>query len=275
MSNVKDMSGCISEFDLGRALGRGRFGHVYLVREIKTKIVYAMKVMFKEQLLTAGIEWKTEADIHSAASTDDGQYILKLHRYFEDYARIYLILEHANNGNLFEYMCKHPNRDLAFAKRWARQLCIALAHCHENGIMHRDIKAENILLLEDPLHRTSDIRLADFGWASQADFSTVLCGTSDYVCPQKLTENAMYGAETDMWSFGVLLFEYLTGFLPFYHSVVTVTYANIESGIFDATRVKDADARDLIQQLLILDPEKRLTARSCLQHPFLAENVDS
>lgn len=179
-------------FDIGRPLGRGKFGNVYLAREKETKFVIALKVLFKKQIADQGIEHQVRREIEIQSHLRHPN-ILRMYGFFHDEARIYLILEYAPGktlnyfnyfihkfiilgGTLFNALKNQPNRrfDEAKSAKYIKALVSALSYLHEKSVIHRDIKPENILLGHD-----DQVKIADFGWSVHEPNSqrTTLCGT--------------------------------------------------------------------------------------------------
>lgn len=174
----------LSNFDIGRPLGRGKFGNVYLAREKDTKFVVALKVMFKKQIQVNNVEHQVRREIEIQSHLRHPN-ILRLYGYFHDDTRIYLILEYAPKGALYKELQSHPNKRLD-EKRTAGyilSLADALNYLHERNVIHRDIKPENLLL-----GHNGELKIADFGWSVHEPNSarTTLCGTVDYLPPESM-----------------------------------------------------------------------------------------
>lgn len=174
----------LSNFDIGRPLGRGKFGNVYLAREKDTKFVVALKVMFKLQIQSNNVEHQVRREIEIQSHLRHPN-ILRLYGYFHDATRIYLILEYAPKGALYKELQAHPNKRLD-EKRTAGyilSLADALNYLHERNVIHRDIKPENLLL-----GHNGELKIADFGWSVHEPNSarTTLCGTVDYLPPESM-----------------------------------------------------------------------------------------
>jgi serine/threonine protein kinase len=136
----------IDDFEIGKPLGRGKFGHVYLAREKKSKFIVALKVLYKKQLLKSNVEHqlRREIEIQSHLRHDN---ILRMYGFFWDEKKIYLILEYAPGGELYKDLKKQPNSRYAepIAADFIRQMCKALKYLHSKDVIHRDIKPENLL----------------------------------------------------------------------------------------------------------------------------------
>lgn len=178
----KELPWHLSNFDIGRPLGRGKFGNVYLAREKNTKFVVALKVMFKKQIKLNNVEHQVRREIEIQSHLRHPN-ILRLYGYFHDVDRIYLILEYAPKGALYKELKSQPDNRLEEKRTagYVLSLADALNYLHERNVIHRDIKPENLLL-----GHNGELKIADFGWSVHEPNSTrtTLCGTVDYLPPE-------------------------------------------------------------------------------------------
>ena len=192
----------LKDFEIGRPLGRGKFGDVYLARERKTKFIVAVKAIKKSQLLKAGVEHQLRREIEIQSHLRQ-KNILRMYGYFWDEKRIYIILEFAPGGELYKVLTSKGKFSEQTTSRYILDLSKALAYCHAKHVIHRDIKPENLLI-----GQRGDIKIADFGWSVHAPSSrrTTLCGTLDYL-PPEMVEGREHDETADVWSLGVLAYE--------------------------------------------------------------------
>ena len=155
----------LKHFDIGRRLGSGKFGNVYLARERRSGYIVAVKVLHKQQLLKAGVEHQLRREIEIQSNLRQ-KNILRLHAYFFDEKRIYLVLEYASRGELYKELQDEGRFTEEKAANYILQLSKALHYCHGKHIIHRDIKPENLLI---GYH--GEIKIADFGWSVHAPSS--------------------------------------------------------------------------------------------------------
>lgn len=256
----------LDHFDIGRPLGKGKFGNVYLAREKSSKYIVALKLMFKSQLTKAGVEHQLRREIEIQTHLRHPN-ILKLFGYFHDSSRVYLILEYAPNGELYKDLQKCKRFDDARAAKYIRQLSDALMYCHSKKVIHRDIKPENILL-----GLRGDCKIADFGWSVHAPSSRrqTMCGTLDYL-PPEMVEGKHHNEAVDLWSIGVLCYEFLVGNPPFEAEGHSETYRRIVKVDLKFPSHVSEGARDLISKLLRHDPQKRLPLAEVLKHPWIVQ----
>ncbi|XP_019849481.1 PREDICTED: aurora kinase C-like [Amphimedon queenslandica] len=258
----------LSDFDIGRPLGRGKFGNVYLAREKKTKFVVALKVLFKSQLQKASVEHQLRREIEIQAHLRHPN-ILRLYGYFYDDTRVYLILEYAPRGELYKILQKEGTFSERQSAIYIKQLADALRYCHSKKVIHRDIKPENLLV-----NFKGDLKIADFGWSVHAPSSrrTTLCGTLDYL-PPEMVEEKVHDEKVDLWSLGVLCYEFLVGKPPFETVNTQDTYRKIVNVDFKFPSYVSPGAKDLIIKLLKKNPSERLALDEVLKHSWIIENA--
>lgn len=268
--NDKQRTFTLSDFDIGKALGKGKFGNVYLAREKTSKFIIALKVLFKSQLQKANVEHQLRREIEIQSHLRHPN-ILRLYGYFHDEQRVYLILEYAPNGELFRALQAQPSKrfDELRAAAYIQQLADALHYCHSKKVIHRDIKPENLLL-----GAKGELKIADFGWSVHAPSSRrdTLCGTLDYL-PPEMVQGRPHDHKVDLWSLGVLCYEFLTGKPPFEAETYEETYARISRAQYSFPGHVSASAKDLITKLLQLNPNNRLSLEGVLDHPWIKESA--
>lgn len=258
----------LEDFEIGKPLGQGKFGNVYLAREKKHKYIVALKVLFKKQLMSARVEHQLRREIEIQTRLRH-PHILRLFGYFHDKERIFLILEFAGKGEIFKELSAVHRYDEKTAATYIRDVASALDYCHSKHVIHRDIKPENLLI--DIRGR---IKIGDFGWAvhAPANRRQTLCGTLDYL-PPEMVENHPHDHSVDIWALGVLCYEFLTGRPPFESNSQKETYRKICSLEMRFPSYVSEDARDLIRKLLVKDPKKRLSLAQVPQHPWIVKNA--
>jgi len=259
----------LADFDIGKPLGRGKFGSVYLAREKRSHFIVALKVLFKSQLMKSCVEHQLRREIEIQSHLKH-PHILRLYGYFYDSKRVFLILEYAPQGELYKKLTKEERFGQNKAATYIAQLSSALEYCHSKKVIHRDIKPENLLL-----GMKGELKISDFGWSVHAPSSrrTTLCGTLDYL-PPEMIEGKMHDEKVDLWSIGVLCYEFLVGKPPFETESHEETYKLISSVKYSFPSYVTEGARDLISKLLQKKPDERLPLPEVLKHPWILENAD-
>jgi serine/threonine protein kinase len=262
----------LEDFDIGRPLGKGKFGNVYLAREKASKYIVALKVLFKSQLQKAQVEHQLRREIEIQSHLRHPN-ILRLFGYFYDESRVYLILEYAPRGELYKSLQKQEHGRFAESQAalYISQMADALTYCHSKKVIHRDIKPENLLL-----DVGGNIKIADFGWSVHAPNSrrATMCGTLDYL-PPEMIEGSMHDEKVDLWSLGVLTYEFLVGKPPFEAESNNDTYRRITRVDLRFPSHLSTEAKDLISQLLRKEPSKRLSLEGVAAHPWIAKMAQS
>ncbi|KAF2275642.1 serine/threonine-protein kinase 12 [Westerdykella ornata] len=257
-------------FEIGKPLGKGKFGRVYLAKERSSGFVCALKVLHKSELQQGKVEKQVRREIEIQSHLAHPN-ILRLFGHFHDAKRIFLILEFAGKGELY----KHLRREQRFpewkAAQYIAQMAAALKYLHRKHVMHRDIKPENILV---GIH--GEIKISDFGWSVHAPNNrrNTMCGTLDYLPPEMLRgggKDNFYTEKVDLWSLGVLTYEFLVGEAPFEDSQV-MTQRKIVRGDYTVPSFVSSEAKDLIKKLLVLDPEKRISLEEVETHPWIIKH---
>jgi len=233
-------------FEIGKPLGKGKFGRVYLAREKSTGFVCALKVLHKSELQQGKVEKQVRREIEIQSNLAHPN-ILRMYGHFHDSKRIFLILEFAGQGELY----KHLRREQKFpewkAAQYIAQMAAALKYLHKKHVIHRDIKPENILV---GIH--GEIKISDFGWSVHAPNNRrqTMCGTLDYLPPEMLRgrDGNWYDEKVDLWSLGVLMYEFLVGEAPFEDTQV-MTQKRITRCDMSIPAFVSPEAKDLIKKV--------------------------
>eukprot|EP00043_Microstomoeca_roanoka_P027278 m.13995 g.13995 ORF g.13995 m.13995 type:complete len:748 (-) comp7482_c0_seq1:51-2294(-) len=260
-----------SHFDLLRVLGQGSFGKVFLVRKKTGKDankLYAMKVL-KKATLKVRDRFRTKAERDILASIRH-PFIVHMHYAFQTAGKLYLIMDFLRGGDLFTRLSNEvmfTEQDVQF---YLAELCLALEHVHSLGIIYRDLKPENILLDE-----SGHIALTDFGLCKEyteegKTFS--FCGTVEYMAPEVVNRKG-HDQSADWWSFGVLMYEMLTGELPFTSDNRKTTMQMILKARLSMPQFLSPEAQSLLRKLFKRVPTARLGYHGAVEikaHPFFA-----
>ena len=234
-------------FEIGKPLGKGKFGRVYLARERTTGFVCALKVLHKSEIQLGKVEKQVRREIEIQSHLRHPN-ILRMYGHFHDSKRVFLILEYAGKGELYKHLRKATKFPEWRAAQYVAQMTAALKCLHKKHIIHRDIKPENILV---GIH--GELKLSDFGWSIHAPNNrrNTMCGTLDYLPPEMLksgTQENFYSKAVDLWSLGVLTYEFLCGEAPF-EDDPRMTQRRIARCEMTVPAFVSAEARDLIKKV--------------------------
>lgn len=254
-----------SHFELLKVLGQGSFGKVFMARKIvgdDKGNIYAIKVLKKATLKVRDrVRTKMERDILTEV---EHPFIVKLHYAFQTEGKLYLVLGFLRGGDLFTRLAKEFMFTEDDVKLYIAELAMALDHLHRLGIIYRDLKPENVLLDVD-----GHIKLTDFGLSKESIFDTdkktfSFCGTVEYMAPEVINRTG-HGTASDWWSYGVLMFEMLTGSLPFQGSQRKETMSMILKAKLGMPQYLSQDAQLLLRSLFKRNPQNRLGFKNGLE----------
>ncbi|KAJ2361931.1 cAMP-dependent protein kinase catalytic subunit [Coemansia sp. RSA 2610] len=242
----------LDEFEVFRTVGTGSFGRVRLVRQRATGQYFAMKVLKKSHVVRAKqVEHvNSERRILAECSCPFIVYMLGT---CQDRQNLYFFMEYVVGGELFTYLRRYHRFPAPVAKFYAAEVLLALEYMHARSIIWRDTKPENILLDE-----RGHVKLTDMGFAKKVvDRTWTLCGTPDYLAPEVIQAKG-YGRSVDWWALGILIFEMIAGYPPFYDEDHYRLYEKILAGRIQWPPQFDPVARDLVSRLLTADLSRRL-----------------
>lgn len=247
-----------SQFVLLKVLGEGSFGKVFLVRKVvgaDAGTLYAMKVL-KKATLKVRDRHRTKMERNILVDVEH-PFIVKLHYAFQTEGKLYLILDFLRGGDLFSRLSKEVMFTEEDVKFYLAELALALNHLHGLGIIYRDLKPENVLLDSD-----GHIALTDFGLSKQPieeGKAYSFCGTVEYMAPEVVNRKGHTFA-ADWWSFGVLMYEMLTGSLPFQGPTRRDTMTQILKAKLGMPANLSTEAQSLLRALFKRNPANRLGA---------------
>nr|CAH7733888.1 unnamed protein product [Callosobruchus chinensis] len=252
-------------YDIERTIGKGNFAVVKLAKHRITKTEVAIKIIDKSQLDAGNLQKVyREVDIMKRL---DHPHIIKLYQVMETKNMIYLVSEYASQGEIFDYIARYGRmtEDQSRIKFW--QILSAVEYCHNRNIVHRDLKAENLLL-----DSNNSIKIADFGFSNYytpgGQLST-WCGSPPYAAPEVFEGKKYVGPEIDIWSLGVVLYVLVCGALPFDGCSLQALRDRVLSGRFRIPYFMSSDCESLIRKMLVLEPNKRYTVQQIKKHRWM------
>ncbi|KAM4714698.1 calcium/calmodulin-dependent protein kinase type II delta 1 chain isoform 2-T2 [Anableps anableps] len=262
------------EYQLYEELGKGAFSVVKRCMKISTGHEYAAKIINTKKL-SARDHQKLEREARICRLLKHAN-IVRLHDSISEEGFHYLVFDLVTGGELFEDIVAREYYSEADASHCIQQILEAVLHCHQMGVVHRDLKPENLLLASKL--KGAAVKLADFGLAievqgdQQAWFG--FAGTPGYLSPEVLRKDP-YGKPVDMWACGVILYILLVGYPPFWDEDQHRLYQQIKAGAYDFPSPEwdtvTAEAKDLINKMLTINPAKRVTAADALKHPWICQ----
>ncbi|SCW03174.1 LAFE_0G04588g1_1 [Lachancea fermentati] len=262
----------LHDFQILRTLGTGSFGRVHLVRSNHNGRFYAMKVLKKRTIVKLKQVEHTN-DERRMLSIVSHPFIIRMWGTFQDAEQVFMIMDYIEGGELFSLLRKSQRFPNPVAKFYAAEVCLALEYLHSKDIIYRDLKPENVLL-----DKNGHIKITDFGFAKFVpDVTYTLCGTPDYIAPEVVSTKP-YNKSVDWWSFGILIYEMLAGYTPFYDSNTMKTYENILNAPLQFPSFFHPDVKNLLSQLITRDLSKRLGnlqngSEDVKNHPWFSEVV--
>ena len=262
----------ISDFQILKELGAGSFGHVYLVSHKITKAQYAIKAIDKRDKSNQNEKPYFRREIEVMYKIHHPN-VVKLFGHFEDNNYCYFIMEYIEKGNIYN-LIPHDGKKKLNTKIVAsliKDVISAVYYLHHMKpiIIHRDIKPENVLLGEGLVSK-----LTDFGWSNymqEDEKRKTVCGTPIYLAPEIIKEEG-HDEKVDIWCIGVLLFELITGNVPFQGNDLESLKENILHLRIAWPKDINTDAKNLIKKILKLDPGSRISLEEMLQHPFISKH---
>ncbi|XP_030076604.1 serine/threonine-protein kinase SIK2 [Microcaecilia unicolor] len=256
-------------YDIERTLGKGNFAVVKLARHRITKTEVAIKIIDKSQLDAVNLE-KIYREVQIMKMLDH-PHIIKLYQVMETENMLYLVTEYAKNGEIFDYLANHGRLSEQEARRKFWQILSAVEYCHSRKIVHRDLKAENLLL-----DNHMNIKIADFGFGNFYKTGEPLatwCGSPPYAAPEVFEGHQYEGPQLDIWSMGVVLYVLVCGALPFDGPSLPILRQRVLEGRFRIPYFMSEECEHLIRRMLVLEPAKRLTIGQIKEHKWMLAEV--
>ncbi|XP_060730531.1 serine/threonine-protein kinase MARK2 isoform X9 [Tachysurus vachellii] len=243
----------VGNYRLLKTIGKGNFAKVKLAKHILTEKEVAVKIIDKTQLNSSSLQ-KLFREVRIMKLLNHPN-IVKLFEVIETEKTLYLVMEYASGGEVFDYLVAHGRMKEKEARAKFRQIVSAVQYCHQKCIVHRDLKAENLLLDAD-----MNIKIADFGFSNEFTVGNKLdtfCGSPPYAAPELFQGKKYDGPEVDVWSLGVILYTLVSGSLPFDGQNLKELRERVLRGKYRIPFYMSTDCENLLKKFLILNPTKR------------------
>ncbi|KAI8621330.1 kinase-like domain-containing protein [Chytriomyces sp. MP71] len=292
----------IHDFEIMKPISRGAFGKVYLAKKTATQDLFAIKILKKEDMIRKNMMSQVRAE-HKALTLSRNPFVVKLFYAFQSKEYLYLVMEYLIGGDLSTLLSVFGTFDVEMTRMYSAEVVLALEYLHSNGITHRDLKPDNMLITKD-----GHVKLTDFGLSRIAtddqmpkivpsrsiiepqnrilrrtsrteaqmrrlknESSQQLLGTPDYLAPELLL-GLDHGPVVDWWSLGVCAYEWLVGFPPFTDETPEAIFKNILNHDIQWPEDDEIiwDAKDYVMKLMNQDPFTRLKAAGIKKHAFFA-----
>ncbi|XP_066466550.1 serine/threonine-protein kinase MARK2 isoform X7 [Tiliqua scincoides] len=255
----------IGNYRLLKTIGKGNFAKVKLARHVLTGKEVAVKIIDKTQLNSSSLQ-KLFREVRIMKVLNHPN-VVKLFEVIETEKTLYLVMEYASGGEVFDYLVAHGRMKEKEARAKFRQIVSAVQYCHQKFIVHRDLKAENLLLDAD-----MNIKIADFGFSNEFTFGNKLdtfCGSPPYAAPELFQGKKYDGPEVDVWSLGVILYTLVSGSLPFDGQNLKELRERVLRGKYRIPFYMSTDCENLLKKFLILNPSKRGTLEQIMKDRWM------
>ncbi|XP_067938441.1 serine/threonine-protein kinase SIK3-like isoform X2 [Watersipora subatra] len=261
----------VGSYEIERTIGKGNFAVVKLATHIGTRNKVAIKIIDKSNMDVDNLKKiAREVEIMKLLRHP---HIVRLYQVIETSRMLYLVLEYASGGEVYDHLFAHGRMNEREARKLFKQIVAAVAYCHSRRIVHRDLKAENLLL-----DANRNMKLADFGFSNfynPGDFLSTGCGSPPYAAPE-LFEGKEYDPPTvDVWSLGVVLYVIVCGAVPFDGNTLPLLRERVLSGKFQIPFFMSTECEDLIKHMLVVDADKRFTLKQIACHGWMHIGCES
>ncbi|XP_068582960.1 serine/threonine-protein kinase MARK1 isoform X1 [Cebidichthys violaceus] len=270
VTSVADEQPHVGNYRLLKTIGKGNFAKVKLAKHTLTGREVAIKIIDKTQLNPTSLQ-KLFREV-SVMKILNHPNIVKLFEVIETEKTLYLVMEYASGGEVFDYLVAHGRMKEKEARAKFRQIVSAVEYCHQKRIVHRDLKAENLLLDAD-----MNIKIADFGFSNEFTLGSKLdtfCGSPPYAAPELFQGKKYDGPEVDVWSLGVILYTLVSGSLPFDGQNLKELRERVLRGKYRIPFYMSTDCENLLKKLLVLNPGKRGSLQQIMKDRWMNVGYD-
>lgn len=254
---LEPLTSNVKSFTIKKSLGKGSIGRVWLVSKKSTGDLYAMKTINKSILTDANGKTQIAAELSSLARIHS-RFVVKMHYAFQTPQKLFMVLDFMQGGDLLYHLRTRGKFDVPMAQFYAAEVLLGLEDLHMNGTIHRDLKLENVLVGIE-----GHVKLSDFSVtkiiSSELKRTRTICGTPEYLAPEVLNQEEET-EKLDYWAFGVLVYEMLVGYTPFYNKSLEKVIENILSFRCRIGNELEKSARELVEGLLKFSSGERFAS---------------
>jgi serine/threonine protein kinase len=262
----------VGHYIIGKTMGEGTFGKVKMGTHLITGEKVAIKILQKAKIVAVADVERVSREIHILKRIHHDN-IIQLYEVIDTPNEIYLIMEFADGGELFDYIVANTRVKEPLAAKFFHEICNGIDYVHSMNVIHRDLKPENLLLVKTA--NDWGIKVIDFGLSNTNEGNRLLktaCGSPCYAAPEMIAGHIYEGPKADVWSLGVILFAVVCGFLPFEDENTGNLYKKILSCNYKLPSFVSDSVKDLISKILNTDPAKRYTIKDIRNHPWMNQD---
>ena len=263
----------IGNYLIKKTLGQGTFGKVKLGIYLPSQEKVAIKILEKDRILERDDEIRVNREFDMLAQFNHPNVIL-VAEIFESPDSFFSVMEFCEGGELFNFIVKNRRLSEEEAAFFYYQLINGLEYIHSLGIVHRDLKPENLLLTKDYLLKIIDFGLSNYFKKGQKELLVTPCGSPCYASPEMVAGKRYNGFKIDIWSTGIILYAMLCGYLPFEDKDNEILFEKILECKLEFPRYISETSKDLIEKILVTDPDKRISIPEIKKHPFFLKGKE-
>ncbi|KAJ6382132.1 hypothetical protein OIU77_030731 [Salix suchowensis] len=252
----------LGKYQVGRTIGEGTFAKVKVAVDTTNGHHVAIKIMDKNMVMESDLKNQVQREIRTMKLLHHPN-IVRIHEVIGSKTKIYMVMEYISGGQLADKLSYAKKLDESEARKIFHQLIDAVDYCHTRGVYHRDLKPENLLL-----DGKGNLKVSDFGLSAfhkPASMLTTACGSPCYVAPELIANKGYEGAAADVWSCGIILFEILSGYLPFDERNLIMLYKKISTAQYTCPEWFTESQKKLISRILNPNPRKRITISEIIE----------
>jgi len=256
----------LSDYEIKETIGKGTFSVVKLGINKITNEKVAIKILKKKKMQKSKDKSRLEREI-SILKRLNHINVIKIHKISEEPDNYYIVMEYCENGELFNYIVAHQRLSEEETAYFFYQLINGLDYIHHKNIVHRDLKPENLLLSQGNILKIVDFGLSNY-YHSEGKLLSTPCGSPCYASPEMVCGNKYNGFRIDVWSCGIIIFAMICGYLPFEDPNNEILFKKIMKCKVDYPEYLSEDVYDIMNKIIVVDPNKRINIEQIKQHPF-------